>query len=89
MPVSEAFHTPNDIANRFGVKATKIIAWINSGELLAINAATRMGGKPRWKISPTSLANFEASRASKPTAIAIPARQRKTRIDPSNVDYFA
>lgn len=77
---------PKDVAERYGVKACKVLAWINAGELTAINTATRRGGKPRWKIRPEALAAFEASRSSRP-APAIPKRRKRTA-EPGEIVFF-
>jgi hypothetical protein len=68
--------TPGDIAERYGCRDSKVIGWIKSGELRAIDTSSRRGAKPRWKISPEALAAFEAARASQP-APATPARKQR------------
>jgi len=55
------FYTPAEIAERYGVKDSKILAWISSGELLAINTATRAKGRPRWRISSSSLQTSQSN----------------------------
>jgi len=85
------FYTPAEIAERYGVKDSKILAWISSGELLAINTATRAKGRPRWRISSSSLQAFEELRASK-TAVNRKGRRRKSSrqvpADPNFVEYI-
>lgn len=56
--------TPNQIAKSRGINVTKVLDWINSGELRAVNYATKRGGLPRWKIAPEALDEFEKLRAS-------------------------
>ncbi|MDB5388934.1 MAG: Helix-turn-helix domain protein [Planctomycetaceae bacterium] len=79
--------TPKDIADRYGINQSKVLTWIASGELIAINTVTRRGDKPRWKIAPSALATFEAGRSSKPP-VATPARRQRTRDTSDDVDYF-
>lgn len=67
--------TPPALAARWGVKQHKILAWIRSGELRAINAAERLGGRPRYLIDEADIAAFEVSRAAGPTPQ--PARRRR------------
>jgi hypothetical protein len=72
----ERFQSPPDIARRYGVSAEKVMVWIRSGELRAINVATRRGGRPRWRIDHADLLAFESRRAAVP-AIPQPRRRRK------------
>ena len=74
--------TPNQLAQRYGVSAHKVIAWIYSGELRAIDVASADSSKPRYRILPEDMAAFEASRATKGRA-----RQRRAAsgADPSDV----
>ena len=64
MPAERTKLTPPEVASRFGVSSDKVLAWIKSGELRAINAATRSAGRPRYLIDVADLAVFEARRAA-------------------------
>jgi excisionase family DNA binding protein len=75
----------SDAADRLGVSVNKILGWIHSRELRALNVAARPGGRPRWRISPEDLAAFEAARSARP---APPPRGRRRRLDPSVIEYF-
>lgn len=71
------FLTVAGIAARYGCKVEKVLGWIADGTLRAINTARRSDGRPRWKIDPAALAEFESARASKPaTPQAVPQRRR-------------
>jgi hypothetical protein len=61
-----SWYSANQIAKSRGVTPNKVLGWINSGELKAINCATKMGGMPRWKVSEESLAAFDRLRESGP-----------------------
>ena len=54
------------LAKLWGISSKKILVWINSGELPAINAAKSIGERPRYLIGPDDIASFENSRAVKP-----------------------
>lgn len=54
--------TPPEIARRFGVDSAKVHAWIRSGELKAIDGATRKGERPRFLVDVDDLRAFEQSR---------------------------
>lgn len=69
---------------RFGVSQHTVLAWIDSGELRAVDVSRKRGGKPRWRITQEALDSFELSRTKTPpppktkrrkaTADAIPDR---------------
>jgi len=77
--------TPPQVAAMWGISADKIIRWILAGELRAIDASTRQGGRPRYLIDVDDLAAFERRRAvllqPSPTA----ARRRKRENIPQYV----
>jgi hypothetical protein len=58
-----------------GVRGSKVLVWIDRGELLAINAAERPDGRPRWKISRESFDAFLLSRANRKSVS--PTRRRR------------
>ncbi len=76
--------TPASIAKRYGVGRDKVFSWIRAGELQALNVATRLGGRPRYIITPERLAAFEAKRAVMPR----PATARRRRRADSGVIQF-
>ena len=71
--------SPPMIAKNYGVKPAKVLAWIASGELIAIDVAERRGGRPRWRVSPESLEAFQRRRSSRP-APAVTRRRRERDI---------
>lgn len=76
--------SPPQVAKRFGVDVKKIIGWIRSGELRAVNLANSMSSRPRWKISPDALSTFLATR----TAGSAPSITRQRRRKPEWQEYF-
>lgn len=66
--------TPPAYARLRGIDPDKVRAWIASGELRALNVATRRGGKPRFVIPREAVEAFEAARSTTPTPK--PKRQR-------------
>ena len=77
--------TPPKVAKRLGVSADKVRSWIAKGELNATNVAAEKGGRPRYRISETDLADFQKKRQpSKPVAPA-PRRRKK---DPHVIEFF-
>ena len=55
--------TPPELARTWGIKPDKVLAWIRSGELRAINVATDQLGRPRYLIDPNEVEAFEQRRA--------------------------
>jgi excisionase family DNA binding protein len=77
--------TPPQIAKRLNVSPDKVRGWIAKGELNATNVATGKGGRPRYRVSETDLADFQKKRQpSKPSAPA-PRRRKK---DPHVIEFF-
>jgi hypothetical protein len=58
--------TPPDLARRWGVSTTKIVNFIKSGELRAINIAAHRKNRPRYLIDVADIAAFEKSRSVVP-----------------------
>jgi len=75
--------SPMEIALRYGVGRSKVLGWIRSGQLRAVNlaASTGAGRRDRWRVTAEDLAAFEASRQSGPPAgaRARPAEPRRTK----------
>ncbi len=67
--------TPPQIAQNWGISEEKILGWIKTGELHAINAATAPNGRPRYLIDATDLEAFQTQRA------VVPVRESATAID--------
>jgi excisionase family DNA binding protein len=78
------FLTPPEVARRYGVSAEKVVAWIRTGELRAINLALRRSGRPRWRIDHADLLAFESRRAAVPS----PPTSRRRRKSPDVIEYF-
>lgn len=76
--------TPPQVAQLWGVSPEKVIEWIKAGELRAINAATRCGGRPRYLIDLHDLEAFELRRSAAPVANT----RRRRRSEPGVIEYF-
>ena len=70
--------TPPQLAKRWGVSPDKIIYFIASGELRAIDASLRRGERPRYLIDEEDIAAFEAAREVAPPAPVAPRRKRNS-----------
>jgi len=76
--------SPPELAAQWGVDTHKVLAWIRSGELRAVNLAARIGGRPRYKIDLADVAVFEARRAAGPQ----PKAARRRRQPEGITQYF-
>ena len=79
--------TPPQLAARWGVSPTKILAWIRSGELQAFDAATRRGGRPRYLIAEEAVEAFERRRRVINLTHSS-RRGRKKRSNPEIIEFF-
>ncbi len=60
--------TARQLAKSWGVSPNKVCAWIETGELPAINGATRADtSRPRYLIDRADIAEFERRRAVRPS----------------------
>lgn len=77
--------TPPELAARWGIDWHKVIAWIRSGELRAIDASTRPGGRPRFLIDERDIELFELRRSviSSPKPI-----RRRRQQNQDIIQYF-
>jgi excisionase family DNA binding protein len=77
--------TPPEVARQWRIKHDKVLTWIRSGELRAINVATKPGGRPSYRIDPVDLKAFADRRA----AVALPRPpRRKGRRKTARKEYF-
>jgi len=56
--------TPPAFAEFLGCNVNKVLTWIHSGALTAVNVAAETSTRPRWRIMPSSAEAFLLSRAS-------------------------
>lgn len=75
-PEATPFLTPPQVARRFGCKPETVLGWIRNGELAALNLARRGTLRPRYRISPQALADFELRRTVVPRLKSAPPRRR-------------
>jgi hypothetical protein len=85
-PSAESFTVP-ELAEREHIGQSKLRAWIESGELLAVNLATRRGSRPRWHVSRESWDAFKLARSNAGLARAR-RRHRSQRFTPAHVTQY-
>lgn len=68
--------TVREVAEQYAVSQHTVLGWIARGELRAINCGRAPGKrKPRWRITPEALEQFELLRTNNPP----PPRTRRRR----------
>jgi len=77
--------TPPEIARRLRVSPEKVLGWIRSGELRAINVAARPTGRPRFRIEPADLSAFEERRSGHAPRATLKKKRKK---DSSVIEFF-
>ena len=78
------FLTPQKIGELLGVGHDKVLGFIRTGELRAIDLSTTRGKRPRWRISRDDLDAFLARRSATP-----PPKPRRQRRQPDDViEYY-
>ena len=82
--MSDTLSTPQ-IAKRFGVAEAKIRAWIQAGELRALNLATLPSGRPLYRVELADLLAFQERRA---VAKPLPKVRQKPRRDVQVIEFF-
>jgi hypothetical protein len=73
--------SPPELAARWGIDPAKVLTWIRNGELRAIDAATRPGGRPRYLIDEADITVFEARRAVGGLVPKMPRRRTEKNMD--------
>jgi excisionase family DNA binding protein len=83
---AERWFSVPGIARQLAVNPSKVRAWIASGQLVAVNVAARLGGRPRWRIRAADLEAFLATRRAEPGSK--PARRRRRKKQPGDLIEF-
>ncbi|MCA8995034.1 MAG: helix-turn-helix domain-containing protein [Planctomycetaceae bacterium] len=77
--------TPPELAQEWGVSPDKILDWIRSGELPAMNLAATQNGRPRYRIDQDGIDTFKRRRANhSPT----PKQTRKRKPPADVIEFF-
>jgi hypothetical protein len=70
-------YTPPELARRYRVTADKVLGWIRSGQLSAVNVAQRPDGRPRWRISQEAIEAFERARSARPAPVVRRVKRKR------------
>jgi hypothetical protein len=72
-----------DLCRRWRVGPDKIHGFLRRGELVGVNVASTLSGRPQWRIPAESVAQFEQRRSSAP-----PPKLARRRRQTDEIDYF-
>lgn len=73
-----------DLCRRWKVGPGKIHAFLRRGELVGVNLATNLSGRPQWRVTRQSVELFERRRSS----ARPPKPNRKRRPRAHEVDFY-
>lgn len=59
-------YTVDQFAEQMGVPPNKVLCWIDSGDLVAVDTSVARAKRPRWRIGQDSIDSFLESRRSSP-----------------------
>jgi hypothetical protein len=79
---------PPKLARRWGVHPDKIVYFILSGELRAIDASTKRDKRPRYLIDERDIEAFEKSRQVVPAPAASPPRRKRPATPAGFIRHF-
>ncbi len=57
--------SPPEIARARKIRVAKVIYWITTSQLRAVNMASKPGGRPRWRVSAFDLQAFDEARSNR------------------------
>lgn len=87
-PPEKRWLTPPEYAEARGVKPDKVLGWIRSGSLRAVNFAAKTSGRPRWRISPEAIREFEQVRTNLSRASLPLGRQKRKPVKADVIEFF-
>jgi hypothetical protein len=70
-----------DLARRWRIGEDKVRLFLRRGELVGVNVAANLAGKPQWRITAESVEKFEQRRTSAPPPKPVRRRRRREMID--------
>jgi hypothetical protein len=73
-----------DLCRRWKIGPGKVLGFIRRGELVGVNVATNLSGRPQWRITPESVERFEKRRSSAPKPKPPGRRRRQQNV----IDFY-
>ena len=73
----QRFHR-GQLAKNLGITVDKVLGWIRSGQIDAIDVSTDRQGRPRYRIDADAIAKFKTARNPAPPPKSNRRKQHKT-----------
>ena len=73
--------TVADLSKRWRIGGDKIRTFLKRGDLVGVNVAGNLSGKPQWRVTPESVEGFERRRSSAPAPKPTRRRRRSEAVD--------
>ena len=83
--IKQTKYTPPQIAAMWGISVDKVLVWIRSGELRAIDGSSSRSQRPRYLIDIDDLKDFERRRAVSPPPSP---RRRSQQKDDHVIEFY-
>jgi hypothetical protein len=80
--------TPPQVAKQWGCSTNKVLRFIRTGQLKAIDLTAKRGNRPRYAIDLADIAAFEASRLIVPDGAESTTRRLRRRTPPDIKQFF-
>lgn len=64
-----SWRTPPQIAEELAIDVSKVLSWIHTGQLVAVNVAEKVAGRARWRIAQTEFEAFLNRRQRRPQVV--------------------
>lgn len=80
--------TPPELATLWKCTPETIVSHIKAGRLRAFTLSPPGSRRPRWRIPPDAIVEFESRQAARPPVTQQPKVRRSQRRDPGYVEYF-
>lgn len=74
-----SWRTPPQIAAELAIDVSKVLAWIHSGQLVAVNVAENATGRARWRIAQAEFEAFLNRRQRRPQ-VAVKRRKKQVGV---------
>ena len=76
---------PSELARLWGIDVDRVLTWIRSGELRAIDASSHAAKRPRYLIDRSDIDDFDRRRT---VATVTPRPRRRKRRSPGAIEFF-
>lgn len=85
LTVAGRYYSPPQLAKLWGVDPGTILTHIRAGRLRAFSTSPPGTRRPRWRIAPSAVAEFESLHSAHPPVK--PVRSTRRKADPAYVEY--